>query len=112
MSSRKRRQDSDDDYDQFPNTSICSSDSGNSSPSSMCSNNSKHNFISSSPVQSKRIQMYKIHTEVHQKTIDIMTKAQLKLQRQEKHKEIESNFVNDVKMEEECKTNYHQKPYW
>lgn len=79
----------------------------------------------SSPI-AKRVQLNKIHTEVHQKTIRMMMDALIQLQRQEQqHQEpqqqesenLQSNKMmyeddNGAETLKENKCTYFQQPYW
>ncbi|KAI5968961.1 hypothetical protein CANMA_001957 [Candida margitis] len=80
----------------------------------------------SSPV-AKRVQLSKVHTEVHQKTIRMMMDASVQLQRQEQQQQ-QQQFVDSTRDGElmkdmnECndgtenlkenKCTYFQQPYW
>ncbi|KAG7665149.1 uncharacterized protein J8A68_001205 [[Candida] subhashii] len=66
----------------------------------------------------KRFQTHKIHTEVHTKTIQMMMKAQLELQKQLKDNsqstdiqcdhESQDSTADDSRMH----STYYQRPYW
>ncbi|KAI5955309.1 hypothetical protein KGF54_001870 [Candida jiufengensis] len=113
--SRKRQLDSENtDYNYLSSNSTCSSTNSQTlSSSPIQSTLQTYNFIPSSPIRSKKVQLTKIHTEVHQKTINMMIQAQLELQRQEKLNVNMCNEVNnDTIVEEHGASTYFQQPYW
>ncbi|KAI5962735.1 hypothetical protein KGF57_001469 [Candida theae] len=113
--------------------------SSSPTPSSSCTSSSTPNPLNSSPLKynthehlgvqysiaqsspvAKRVQLRKIHSEVHQKTIRMMMDAQLHLQRQQQQQE-NTSTKSDMLMDEtdhetdkleENKCTYFQQPYW
>ncbi|CUM55709.1 unnamed protein product [Debaryomyces tyrocola] len=62
----------------------------------------------------KRCQQHKIHSELHQNTIDMMMKSQKILQEQERLHKLynEDNPMHEDIVNDETKDNYKQRPFW